>query len=389
MKIYLWVLSCFLAPLFLNSANLVAQQPTPQNQERESKPVDFDLDQLVGWQWEGGRPGAFGYGETLELYTNQQYHWNRQSDATERDDRGAWALVPHNEVSGVIRMEESGDVPFMLLDKDTIWVGGTRLQRGDRLDPEANPQPKDESNKQKDIEPLEFTRRLAETVWVKTNNFDDFYLPDRLTFRLDGSYEASYRNGECKNEGVWGLMVRERFAATEYVLTARAMPNDCDLRGWSASLTTMPIRFEGSLLKLTACYAPEGEIPDESIFIFDRYGGSMQTRGEFDGPLQQGQEVELQLSMTSRNGEEFSLRSLEIGFQPMKKITRGFAAAGEKQQLVNLDLTGKKVTPDRPAELSVKFTPPFRGKTAFLIRIRYSSPSQEWDGNQYYLVEIK
>jgi hypothetical protein len=248
------------------------------------EPIDDAFDALTSHVWGAVERGPYGFTETLKFERGGQYHWFRMSDYVERDGKGAWRIDALDKSSGVIRLYGPGDLPFQI-EGDKLWLGHSQLTRGDPIkftDEQRRNTVRDLSQP----EPMEMTKRFAATAWVKTNPFDDYRCPERIEFDLNGRYMAIYRGGTCRNGGLWGLMRGSRGDGRSwYTFVGRADPNECGFGGATAVIAGHRIQFADNLLLLDQSYAPAAERPANNVFVFDRYGDSVQTRGEFAGAL--------------------------------------------------------------------------------------------------------
>jgi hypothetical protein len=211
-------------------------------------------------------------------------------------------------------------------------------------------------------------------------------VPERLEFTLDGGFTAVYRDGACKHGGAWGVaMERDRVK-----LVTRWDENECDLRGKSSGGATEDyIHFLDDLLLLRDLYAPADKKPDASVFVFDRYGNSVRTRGEFRGPLTKGKPIRLELTHASASGSTYVLKSVEIGFQKYKLFPGGFTAEGEIEWVLNKDLAGRSAAHDAPYKHTVEFTPPLAGEhVGFSVRLKYQDIYQPYDGHATFIARV-
>jgi hypothetical protein len=177
--------------------------------------------------------------------------------------------------------------------------------------------------------------------------------------------------------------------ANRYDLDSHADDNECDQRGGAGGLTHYYLRFVGDLLLLGDGYAPADKKPKKNIFFFDRYGNSIQTRGEFAGRFVVGEPLQIDFTHTSDDGSDYELVSFAIGMQQYKLFKGGFTGEGDTIWLVEKDLAGVKVTPDKPYSHRVEFKPPAAGEMGLLIRFKYANKWQPYDAYQSYLVTVK
>src|SRR4029453_15681939 len=270
------------------------------------------FENLRSHEWTAAGPGAEGFKEFLRIRRDRTYHWQRQSDYLERDDRGTWSVIAEKDSTGLLRLSDCTETRCHVDVKgNKLWLGWRALTRGKPITYAAG-----EINlgvgDLKAVEPSESFKRLTSTAWVKTNRFDDYRLADRIEFQSDGRYTASYRNGACSHGGSWGLFHKsdgrkpDRATDLEYAADYKK----CDLRGGRGGGVGYRLTFVDDLLLLGAPYAPASNQPKRNVFIFDRYGESVRTRGEFDGDFLAGRSTRVDLLHESATGAEFQLLSL-------------------------------------------------------------------------------
>lgn len=349
----------------------------------QSDTVERLLTRLTSHAWDNNAPGALGHTEKLLLRRDGSYRWKRDSDYTERDQAGSWNLVAHGPTAGLLRLAETGDVPFRF-EGEQLRTAISAFSRGDAIAYDERQRKLTAADLPKVAAGPWFTK-VASTAWVKTNSFDDFRLADRLEFSADGRYRASYRGGQCVSRGLWGLEY-QRHETIQFI--SLHDDNECDQRGGSAGLTHDQLNFAGELLLLGASYAPEDHRPSKNVFVFDRYGRTLQTRGEYSGTLRSGRAVVIEITHASASGETLQMNSLEIGFQKSRIVPRGGEADGPVRWVLRKDLAGKSVGPGATLRYTVEVTPPFAGDAAFVIVPRFANASQTFDAAQSYQTTI-
>ncbi|MFN0019453.1 MAG: hypothetical protein ACKVP0_14400 [Pirellulaceae bacterium] len=341
------------------------------------------FDDLTAHVWLRGEPGQFGFAESIRLRRGGEYHWQRRSDIIERDDQGRWALVVGKKDHSLLRLSKSAEAPLRI-EKDKLFLGSIAFERGEKI-------VYDEAERKlglADLKPVEASenfQKLTRTAWVKTNPFDDYREPQKIEFDASGGFLASYRGDECRTKGIWQLIVEGEF--TRFI--ARTEENSCDLRGGSAMLPSDRLRFVDDLMLLGAPYAPLDKKPKRNVFIFDRYGNSVRTRGEFDGSFTKGRAVRIDLTHEGGPIKEYKLVSLDIGFQKCEIGKSGIKPIGKMEAVLHKDLAETIVTWAKPHRQTVEFTPPLAGRVIFQIQLKYQNFSQPFEAPQKYVMQVQ
>jgi len=349
-------------------------------EDKSKSAVPDDLFRAItSHQWDASTPGAFGSTHLLTLRKDGTYTWTRETDVSERNDAGAWNFGLNGKFTGQLNLTKSGDVSFSFTtgepskdSDDKFRVGGITFRRGKKID-YNDAESKLTVEDLLPVERREMTKRLASTAWVKANPFNNFYLPDRIELKENGTFSASFRDKACTATGIWGVLVENG----KLQLESTTDPNDCDSRGGTAGLQHRDITFVGEYLQLGAAYAPEATKPKSSVFFFDQFGNSVQTRGEFSGKIEHDSPLEITFTHTSADGSPYALESIAIGWQS-RAIVPGDDRIPAMIWGETIDLSGKMVTHGKPFSQKITTKPSFAGSGMMTIRFHYKSVRQPY-----------
>jgi hypothetical protein len=346
--------------------------------------ADDIFNQLTSREWvaETKSKGVSAH-TVVRFERNGTYSWYSSSDYVHRNDKGQWSFE-YKEGVGVLRLSASGDLPFRI-DKGQLLARWLPSKRGDKIEYGAD----DLTLMAKDLKPVQPTKegqRLTKQAWVKINPFNDYGSPQQIEFMANQRYLATYRDGACTHGGTWSLLKESN---GRWDLDSHADDNECDQRGGSAGLSHYYLSFAGDILLLGDGYAPADKKPKNSLFFFDRYGNSIQTRGEFAGDFVAGKPLQIDFTHTSADDSDYELVSFAVGLQKYKLGKGSYSTEGDAHWLVEKDLAKAKVTSSEPYSHRVEFKPPAAGEMGFLIRFKYANKWQPYDAQQSYLVTVK
>jgi hypothetical protein len=319
---------------------------------------------------------------TIQFRRDGRYRWFCHSDYPEKNTSGPWSMVLADAHSGVLHLGEGGSVWFEIKGERLV-LGGMTLDPGEPIT-YTEAEAAREASDLPDVPPSDDFQRLVSTPWKKTNRFEEYRIPDRVEFRANGRYSASYRSGACAHEGRWSLID----TTGRRLLTTTSEENACDQRGYSAGLVGVDPYWIGDLLVLETCYLPAAMTTDAQTFVFDGYSDSLRTLGAYRGQLMQGRLSAIELTHTNLKSSQRQLQSLTITFQRGKIVPRGGVSIGEPLVVVRHDFKGLPLASGESHVQQVRLTPPFAGMVWFTIELAYRDVTQTYNSRGSFAVEI-
>jgi len=140
----------------------------------------------------------------LRLSADGTFAWTADSDAIERDLSGGWNFRARDATTGVVCLEDGSVVDFAL--EQAAPAGGLRWARLGVLSPDEPLAGGGLRADLPDVTPAPLFLDLTAHAWAKTNEMDLFYLPTSFLLRRDGTFDATWRAGECAAGGTFSVV---------------------------------------------------------------------------------------------------------------------------------------------------------------------------------------
>jgi len=317
----------------------------------------------------------------LELNKNGNYHWTAFSDYPERDQSGKWNFILHGTDSGLVLFDNGSLIPFKK-------VGGYLLFEYSVFMPSHTIEYSQEELKKyftdlTEITPSDTFFKLPQHGWKKANNFDLNMHPDLIIFKNDGRFFASYRNGQCSHEGVWGL--------DDKTIVSISNPNDCVPRIVSAINAGEKSSFENDvLIFLQESYYPQDRMMEKNIFTFDSYVNSITVTGEFSGNFEKNNPTTIDFTFQNVAGIDKELGKFTISI-----LTCGppqpNAGCSDAKQTFTKDYGGISLHPTEFYHDSITITPipTASGDSLLSFSLQFKDKRQPYSANHSYVVHIE
>lgn len=323
----------------------------------------------------------------FEFRKGGAYSWTAISDVPEIMKNGRWNFRLTDTQSGVIFLDDGSVIAFSREVDDLIilpgWLGTLMPSKETQYGTKEALLTRDSL---RTIQPSTFYKELIGTSWHKANDFDLYRQPDLITFNDDGRFFASYRRGECTHEGYWSLSGRR--------LTPHSDPNECDFRTAKASIAagnSYP-RIQDSLLVFySSSYYADDQKTREKVFVFDRYGGTIEVKGEYSGTFVKDVPVPVHITFRNTNlTASYDLEQFSITQQRLKRGSNSHSSDGQQLILNATDFNGIRLAPGDTHETDVTITPTISGEYVFLgVDLRFRDSRHVFSAPVHYVVEIK
>lgn len=324
---------------------------------------------------------------TVEFRKNGNFSWTAFSDYPERGQSGKWNLRLTEENAGIVYLSDGSVISFMR-EGDDLGFTISQFMPAEDIVYELN-----ESQLTRDdlsiVEPSETYNKLIANPWEKSNDFDLFRIPESIVFKENGRFFASYRDGQCSHGGFWSL---DHGAIPHLILIPFSDTNDCDLRGYDASIAASNEwpRFQDELLIFySSSYYNAEERIRKKVFSFDSYSGSVRVTGEYDGTFTRGVPVSVDFMFENVTDREMELGKFEIAMQNMKLVKGGLGRDGEEVVLLTKDYTGINLPPGKDMQDQFTIIPSVSGEYVyFTIRLDFKDVRQSYGGYESYIVGV-
>ena len=344
-----------------------------------------------------------GSGSSLALRTTGEYRYIQASDYLKLDDRGEWNFQSTGPNTGLLCFSNGAVLSFerqgrQLRVLQDVWQPGSKsFWMSDEEDSDAPALSRGELPK---VFASEAYTAATAHPWRKANDFDTSSTASELLFRRDGTFEATYRDGNCKHGGRWGLYGEWFISASE--------PNTCNARtGDDGFIPRGPLYLSGNyLLFIDGAYrASDGPNKDPVFFVREgvHHAKEFQLEGRFLGRIEAGQPVDLELvhrrAPRSPAGGNAVLRGVYITMAPLVKgpdqgrgsVAYIYARAGDDVQLLERRYDSIPLKHGAPHRDRVTITMP-EGLEAGLVEVvvHYHSPSRPmFLGKGHFIVPVR
>ena len=332
---------------------------------------------------------------TLEFRKSGEYRWTAVSDYVERDEVGRWNFRLTDETSGLVYLDNGSLVRFAKEGRDLWFLSGRARDFMPASEMDYGPAEFDLGRDTlPNIEPSAMYRRLTDNPWSSASEFNSL---DSITYRDDGTYLISYRDGSCTHEGSWSLDHGSR-GPHGPSLTSAHDGNDCGLTSSGPSISVARARLEGNRLVSQGGDAlyDAAELPAGKVFSFNSYSGfGVEVTGEYVGTFER--DVPLEIRFTFRNanerGKTLDLGNFEITAQRLAREKDHFSRIGEELSLAKRDYAGMSLRRGESHTDNVVITPLISGDVVQLtIRLDFTDierPNRPtYTGRQHYVVNF-
>jgi hypothetical protein len=319
----------------------------------------------------------------VSLAADGTYSWTAVSDYVERDQSGAWNFAARTDTAGIVCLDTGAVLPYTLgsgslaFGRLALYTGAAQTQTGARGDLRG-------------ILSTPVYAQMSGATWLKTNDFDLATTAQQFTLARDGTYEASYRDGNCTHGGLWGIDMDPRSDGPTPIVIDLPDVNDCDLRGGtSAQLPSVDeprIDTQGRLILSRAQYGTKTD--PRPWFEFDGYTGSVATSGYLDRDLSASSPTAFDLDFENRSTTAKTLTSFAVRVTPVMLITNGYSATGPTVQLAQSDLGAAALDSGSHAPLTLSVAPAFTGDALLEIELDYADSTQPYQSRGEFIVTI-
>lgn len=242
--ILVFILLFVVVSYYSNSFRHRTNTQKANTQNLDNKEV-FEM--LTKNSWCNNPEGPMGTSYNYSFLADGSYSWTHFSDYLEGSGKGFWNFKLSSTSGGIIYLDSGEALSFNLLaNKLTIASLELDICKNQQVSPAMTVE------SLKVVHPSNYVIELASNSWYKTDELDLHRLPSKITFNLDGSYFAEFRNGECSYYGTWSYRIGTPYSGGSI---NRFVPEeDCDSRtdykstyhDYPSSVRNMVLDFEGS-----------------------------------------------------------------------------------------------------------------------------------------------
>jgi hypothetical protein len=322
----------------------------------------------------GGGGGLAPTCNTVSLGADGHYEWMAVSDYVERHQHGDWNFYARTENAGIVCLDTGAVLPFMF-DGNTLHFGRLALDRG-----VASAASGTRDGLATVVSDPIYAQMSAHS-WTKTSSFDLFMDAQDFTLARDGTYNASYRDGECTHGGLWGIDLDPRSTGPTPTLLDQADANTCDTRGMGPanlpSVDVPRVDSAGRLIMYSSSYRPPSGDPRPWL-SFDGYSDSVATSGYLDRDLAASAPTTLDLDIENRSMSAKTLASLTARLRSGTSVV----------DLASADLTGVALAPGDHHAVSLAVSPSAAGDAYFELELDYSDTTQPYASKVDYRVTV-
>lgn len=368
----------------------------PDNSVTETSKIGVDarddiFAKLTKQSWcnrEATRGSPFPDYADYKFKADGTYEWHFFTDSTPASSgEGKWNFEKNSAGSWLLLYDDGARQRFTLYEDGTLTFEGIDLNP---CDPITISNPYTAATLPAIQLPSDaklVAEKLTLQKWKRANDFDLDYEPTTIEFKKNYEYIATYRGGECQNDGNWYV--------TANGIVGDSLTNDCDIRD-----DTYPENLSAKLLKNDFLflnhdlYTPEN-YPLEKGVIWSVFGYSdvVSIKVEYDMPIISGIPNKFDVEMTNVGREDYpgpvTLQRFSVTEDYVRNYRQSLTTTSQQvDEIGGIDLGSKILSPGQTYRFSFDVTFPHSGKQSMYINALIDGPTQAWDTHQHYSIEV-
>ena len=327
------------------------------------------------------------------------YEWHEITDYTPSPSgSGRWNFEQNSAGKWILLYDTGERLPFMLNENNTITLDEVQKDGSFTLDETqllpceaitANKRYTEATLPPIAIPPLvkARTNMLTANKWKKSNDLNLEYRPTLIEFKQNFEYKTTYRFGACENNGNW--------YATADAIVGKSKINTCDQRdptyaeGFAATILD-----NGFLLLGDDLYVPENSpLTKGIIWNVPGYSDVVNIKIEYDMPIKASVANTFDVEITNvadlKQTRPLTLQRFSLTHEYIQNYRAENNTIAQVKEIAAKNLENKILLPGETYRFFIEAIFPQIGKQSLYINNLMYGPTQDWDIQQHYFIDVQ